>query len=122
MNRITIRTLFLLFSGEDNCDALMAFIDVSMMEISKILKPDADADDVRLDFLCAANANYRYQQAKSARDNSEFTYAGKMSSEDNNKIVSYAVKLVRDYYELCSDLLEQQNFIFMSFSSKEDMS
>ena len=121
MNRITIRTLFLLFSGEDNCDALMPFIDISIMEITKILKPDADADDDRLNFLCAANANYRYQQARSARDNSEYTYAGKMVAKDNNAVISYAMKLLRDYYELCSDLLEQQNFIFMSFSSKEDI-
>ena len=64
MNRTNIRNLFLLFSGEDNCDTLMPFIDISIMEITKILKPDADDEDIRLDFLCAANANYRYQQAK----------------------------------------------------------
>ncbi|MBP3761446.1 MAG: hypothetical protein J6I55_08260 [Ruminococcus sp.] len=121
MNRITIRTLFMLFSGEDNCDELMPFIDISVMEISKIIKPDADIEDVRLNFLCAANANYRYQQARSARDNSEYTYAGKMISADNKTVVSYALKLLKDYYELCSDLIQPQNFIFMSFSSKEDI-
>ena len=121
MNRTNIRNLFLLFSGEDNCDTLMPFIDISIMEITKILRPDADDEDIRLDFLCAANANYRYQQAKSARDNSEYTYAGKMISADKNNVVSYALKLLKDYYELCSDLLTQQNFIFMSFSSKGEI-
>ena len=111
MNRITIRTLFMLFSGEDNCDELMPFIDISVMEISKIIRPDADIEDVRLDFLCA----------RSARDNSEYTYAGKMISADNKTVVSYALKLLKDYYELCSDLIQPQNFIFMSFSSKEDI-
>lgn len=56
-----------------------------------------------------------------ARERAEFTYAGKVLKESQNTAYEYSKKLLRDYFQICSDLLYSQNFIFSSFSSGEEV-
>lgn len=116
MNIEAVKTLFTLFSGEDVSEKYTPLINLSVSEVEKMLLPEANPDDVRLDFLCAAVANHRLQQINSARERAEFTVAGKMLTVSQNTTVSYAEKLLRDYMNLCSDLIKQKTFVFMSFS------
>jgi len=120
MNIEAVRTLFSLFSDDEYSQEYEPFIALSLSEVGKMLLPDADEDDARLNFLCAASANYRLQQMKSALGNSEYTYAGKKTG-DKYSSFGFAEKMLRDYYQLCSDLIKPQNFTFISFSSKEDL-
>lgn len=120
MNIEAVKTLFTLFSGEDVSEKYTPLINLSVSEVEKILLPDADLDDVRLDFLCASMANHRLQQINSARERSEFTVAGKMLTSSQNTTVSYSEKLLHDYMNLCSDLIKQKTFVFMSFADVKE--
>lgn len=120
MNIVSVRKLFTLFSGEDVLDEYCPVIELALTEVSEMLLPDADENDVRLDFLCAAIANNRLQCIKNARDRSDITYAGKLVSPDQSISLAYSEKLVRDYMELCGGLINNKTFIFSAFASGED--
>ncbi|MCM1505717.1 MAG: hypothetical protein NC177_01075 [Ruminococcus flavefaciens] len=116
MNIESVKTLFTLFSGEDVTEKYLPLITLSVSEVEKMLIPDADPSDVRLDFLCASMANHRLQQINSARERAEFTVAGKMLNTSKNTSLAYSEKLLRDYMNLCADLIRQKTFVFMSFA------
>lgn len=118
MNEEKIQKLFTLFSGEEYGEEHEPLIQLAMTEIGKILI-DTESEDERINFLCAAAANYRLQQIRSASDRSEYTYAGKMSDGSKYSVLTFAKNLLRDYYNLCSDIIEPQNFVFMGFSAGE---
>lgn len=108
-----IKSLFILFAHEEYSVSMGEFMELAKRETLDILKPEADTTDNRLNFLCAAIANYRYQQALSVCDRSEYTYAGKMIDPSAETVINFAENLVRDYYQLCRDLIKPQNFVFM---------
>lgn len=118
MNIESVKTLFTLFSGEDVSENYTPIIILAVSEVEKILLPESDPTDVRLDFLCAAIANHRLQQINSARERSEFTVAGKMLTTSQNIALSYSEKLLRDYMNMCEDLIKPKTFMFMSFSGE----
>lgn len=120
MNIESVKTLFTLFSGEDVTEKYLPLISLSVSEVEKMLLPNADSSDVRLDFLCASMANHHLQQINSSRERAEFTVAGKMLTTSQNTAVAYSEKLLRDYINLCSDLIKPQTFVFMSFSEVEE--
>ncbi len=109
----SVKTLFRLFSGEESGGEYAPVIELAMKETEKILRPEADKGDIRLSFLAAAMANYRVVQLRSTQDRSRYTYAGKMQAVGKNMGTAEAEKQLRDYYELCSDLIVPQTFIFM---------
>lgn len=116
MNIESVKSLFSLFSGEENVEKYMPFISLAVSETEKMLVDGADSSDVRLDFLSAASANYRLALVNAARDRSESTYAGKISSAaQENSTVKYAEKMLMDYINLCGGLIKSGNFVFMSF-------
>lgn len=115
INIDSVYSLFRLFSGAD-AETNKNFILLAKKETEKILLPDIQEDE-RINFLCAAIANYRYQQAKAASGDSEYTYIGEMKSDKKNNILVFAENMLRDYYQLCSDIIKPQNFVFMGFSS-----
>lgn len=118
MNIESVKSLFRLFSGEDDIEAYLPLIELSVSETEKMLLDGADSTDVRLEFLCAAIANFKFQQANAAHDRSESTYAGKLlSSPENSGVLGYAEKLLSEYMNLCSDLITTKTFVFMSFGS-----
>lgn len=122
MNIESVKTLFSLFSGEDYSEQYAPVIRLAIAETEKILRPDADMSDIRLDFLAAAMAHYRVRQLRSSQDRSLYTYAGKMAASVQANDLVCAEKLLRDYYSMCSDLIVPQTFFFMGVSSgKEEL-
>ena len=113
--------IFMLFSGEESSE-YEPIVEMSMVEVEKMLLPDADTEDVRLNYLCAALANYRYHQVMCSREHSAVTFAGKMRKSENDISISYAEKLFRDYKKMCGDLLKPVDFVFLSFSKGDDVS
>jgi len=119
LNTENVKSIFQLFSGEEYDEKYDPIISLAYAETSKMIAENADSMDVRLDFLCAAVANYRLQQANAAHDRSESVYAGRMlKSPENSGTLGYAEKLLNDYINLCSDIIKPRTFIFMSFGSE----
>lgn len=122
MNIESVKTLFSLFSGEEATEINMPLIELASAEVRKMLLPDADSSDIRLDFLTAALANYRLRQVKSSRDRTKVTYAGKFLTDSKNDC-TYAEKLLRDYLQICEELIAPRIFVFSGFSGgKETLS
>ena len=116
----SVKSLFLMFSGEESCDEWSPLINLAVSETDKMLRPDADRSDVRLGFLCAAAANRRLQQIKASRERSQSTFAGKVLTQTQNSALHYAEKLYSDYIQLCNDLIEPSAFVFAGFSNSEE--
>lgn len=112
MNIESVKSLFRLFSGEDEPEKYAPLIELAMSEVEKMLLPDTDRSDIRLAFLGAAIANHRFCQINSSRDRTQLTYAGKMLKDGENSVLAFSEKLLRDYLELCSDLIAPQTFTF----------
>ena len=64
MNTDSVRSLFAMFSGQPTDESTAPLVTLAVERVSSFLLPEADPEDVRLDFLCAAEANFRYQQIK----------------------------------------------------------
>lgn len=116
MNITKIKSLFTLFSGNECTAEIEPIIDLAVIEVQGMMLETADNEDLRLDFLCAAVANFRYYQALAAQDRSEYTYGGKMLSDSDGKILSFAEGLLKGYFRLCADLLKGSDFIFMGIT------
>lgn len=116
-----IEEIFELLTGEQNGFIYEQFINLSMYEVGVMLISQEVSSDYRLNFLCAALAFYRVQQMLAARERSAVTYAGKVLKESQNSAYEYSKLLLRDYLQICNDLLTSQNFVFSSFSSKEEI-
>ena len=114
MNIDSFKTLFELFSGE-SAENFAPLVQLAVDETEKMLLPDKDASDVRLQFLAAAAANYRLRQIMASRDRTQVTYAGKMLDTKTGTSAG-AESLLRDYLALCSDLIKPQTFVFAAFS------
>lgn len=119
MNLESVKTLFQLFSGEEPNEKYAPVITLAMTEVTRLLRPDADASDVRLDFLAAAFANYRVRTILCSAQSDKVTYAGKLVTPENDSSLAYAEKLLRDHCELCSDLIYPYSFIFIGVSGGE---
>ena len=121
MNIESVKSLFTLFSGECDSEKHSPIITLSMMEVEKMLLPEINENDIRLDFLSAAIANHRLQQINSARDRTQVTYAGKMVSDNSKSSLEYSERMLKDYIQLCEDLIRPRAFMFMSFSYGGDL-
>lgn len=118
MNTETIKQIFTMLSGEP-ADGLSPLFQISAYQVGKMLRADADQTDIRVNYLCAAMANYRFQQMKASRDRTEVTYAGKMLDGGRNRALEYAERLLRDYIQLSEDILQTTTFVFMSIPGEE---
>ncbi len=116
MNIETVKSLFLMFSGEESAEKFMPLITLALAETDAMLNDNAEITDIRLDFLSAAIANYRLQQINAAHDRSEVVYAGKMpsSAQSCGSTLRYAERLLADYINLCGSLIKPKTFMFMS--------
>ena len=120
----SVKSVFALLSGIDDCEKYSSVITLAVHEVEDMLI-DEDCADIRLDFLCAALANFRVQQLLAAHDRSEFTFAGKTASVSSAKNVSplhFAEKLLGDYLAMCKNLVKPQPFVFFSCGGKGDCS
>lgn len=113
MNLPKIKSLFTLFSGNSCTEQHEPLIEAAVMEVEGMILENADREDPRLDFLCAAIANFRYYQALSAQDRSEYTYGGKVINDSDGKILKFAEGLLKGYFRLCEELIKGSDFIFI---------
>ena len=106
-----IRSLFLLFAGEEELpDAVQPVLDVQ-----QALKDGADEDDARLNWLAAAVAFLRYTEITAARDRAACTFAGTIAQNtDAAQKLEFAGLLVQAYRRLCRSLLEDETFLFQT--------
>lgn len=115
------KKVFELFTGEENGEEYFMILSLAVYETETMLRPEADPTDVRLNYLAAAIAYYRVQQILAARERAAVTYAGKVLKESQNTAYGYAKELLRDYLQICSDLLKSKNFTFSSFAAGEEL-
>ncbi|MDE6520554.1 MAG: hypothetical protein K2K91_08925 [Ruminococcus sp.] len=118
----TVISLFELFSGQEIAKN-EGFVILAMDEVEKYVKPAAFNADERVNFLCAAIANYRYQQAKAASNRTTYTYAGGMekNADSDYTPLAFAESMMRDYFNMCSDIMIPKNFVFRGFSKESDL-
>ena len=120
MNTESVKSLFALFSGEEETERYAPVIELALRETGLMLLMDADRSDIRLDFLCAAVANYRLQQIKCAQDRRKYTYAGKVVDSGDGSCLASAAQMLRDYMQLCEGLIKPSGFVFFSFGGRRD--
>ncbi|MBP3379250.1 MAG: hypothetical protein J6K77_00085 [Ruminococcus sp.] len=119
MNIEKIKKLFTLFSGEEYEEKHQTILELGIAEVTKMLREDADEEDSRLDFLAAADANYRYCQAMLSADGKLYTYGGSLpdsSAAGKWSILDFAGNLLKDYCQMCRDLITTDTFVFFGFS------
>ena len=109
-----IRSLFLLFAGEEELpDAVQPVLDEAVLEVQQALKDGAD--DARLNWLAAAVAFLRYTEITAARDRAACTFAGTIAQNtDAAQKLEFAGSLVQAYRRLCRSLLEDETFLFQT--------
>ena len=107
-----IRSLFLLFAGEEELpDAVQPVLDEAVLEVQQALKDGADEDDARLNWL----AFLRYTEITAARDRAACTFAGTIAQNtDAAQKLEFAGLLVQAYHRLCRSLLEDETFLFQT--------
>lgn len=108
-------------SGETESNKISPFIRLASQKLSDILIPGTEQSDPRLPFLCAAIANFYYQQAEAAKDKKTYTYAGAMSGKASNDSLRGAEMLYREYCRMCSDIVICSDFIFSAVSTGEEI-
>ncbi len=114
MNMQMIGSLFSLFSGEDDLQRHMPLLMTAIHEVTAKLRSEQNSAEVRLCYLAAAIANLRYTQLYGAREKALATYAGTIARQsDGEQQLRFAMQLVRSYQALCSDLLRDEDFVFV---------
>ncbi|MGN1481274.1 hypothetical protein [Porcipelethomonas sp.] len=113
MNVSTINSLFTLFSGETDTSKYEPLVSSAVTHVRNMLREDASSNDIRLDYLCAAIAGFRYTQITCVRNKVAYTYAGTASKEGNSQLeYDFSRELMLEYYKSCADLLNDDNFMF----------
>lgn len=113
MTAETVNSLFTLFAAEADTESYAPLITSAMAEVEKMLKPDADSTDVRLDYLCASLAAVRYAQITAVKNMVSCTYGGAASMEGNAQLeYDFARALFEEYRKYAADLLLDSSFVF----------
>jgi hypothetical protein len=115
----SVKSLFTMISGEEDYEIYLPIIILSMSETERMLKAGADISDIRLDFLSAAIANFRYVQLKASRDRTQAVMLGNaITSENESGTLRYAEKLMYSYMGMCSELINCDGFVFSGFGKE----
>lgn len=113
MNISQITSLFILFSGETNINKYQPLIDSAIVQVSRQIRDGVSSADIRLDYLCAAIANYRYSQLTCVKNKVAYTYAGTADEKGNSQLeYDLARELMNEYYKAASELLYDDDFVF----------
>lgn len=106
------RKLFCLFAMLPDAEPYTPLLDAAAAQCMSMLRPDADASDLRLCYFCAALANLRYVQMQAARCGVSHTYAGTVArSHDAALPCSFAERLVQEYHAAAADLLTDRRLL-----------
>lgn len=119
INFNNVKALFELFSGEDADSQWAPVLTMALTEVQAMLLPDADDADPRLEFLTASVANYRTQEIKLSSGKAEYEYVGQMNGGGVKASLAGAATLMREYVQLCADLISTSTFIFETIPPKE---
>lgn len=123
MNMLNIKSLFTLFSSEEDVTKYLPLIESSLDLLRRKIKKGADSTDVRLDYLCAAIANFRYTQITCVKNKVAYTYAGTADSEGNSQLeYDFSRELMNEYFRAAAELLVDSEFVFASISDGGDYS
>lgn len=111
-----IKELFTLYVGEAGvATEYVQVIEAAKEEVTLQLLPDASLADSRLNYLVAALAFLRYIQVTAARDRTASTIAGGIAQNaDAKQKLAFAWGLLDGYRVLCSSLLADSSFLFLS--------
>ncbi|MCQ2490284.1 MAG: hypothetical protein MJ079_01670 [Ruminococcus sp.] len=120
ININNVKALFELFSGETADSEWAPVISMAINEVANMLLPDADDTDPRLEFLAASVANYRTQEIKLSSGRSEYEYVGQMNSGGARTALTGAAALMREYVQMCGDLINTSTFVFGTIPPKEE--
>jgi len=113
-----IKSLFTLFTGQNDYERYFPIINISVIQVQNMLIKNTDENDARLDILTASVANYRYVQMLASRMESISAYNGKMiMPESNSNAVRYAERIMLDYMNLCSDLIGKDTVLISTEDS-----
>lgn len=113
-----IKSIFTLFTDQNDYDKYLPVISISITQVNNMLLENADKEDSRLDMLAAAVANYRYVQMLASRMENISAYNGEMLiSDKNSNAVKYAESIMLDYMNLCSDLISQNTVLISTEDS-----
>ncbi len=105
--------LFCLFAMLPEAEPYQPLLDAAAAECMRMLRPGADASDIRLCYFCAALANLRYAQMQAARCGISHTYAGTLAkAHDASVPCGFAERLVHEYHAAAADLLMDRRFLF----------
>lgn len=114
MNFEAVKALFALFTGLEDTEKYLPVLNFAVKETTDMLASVQYASDSRIELLCAAIANYRFVQLEAAREYTQSTYAGKLSSaKKDSSALKYACALVKDYMTVCRKLLKTSDFVFI---------
>ena len=112
MNTALAMRLFVLFAGLSDGTEYQALLDAAAEEVSGELLPEADANDRRLSYYCAAIAHLRYVQMLAARSELSHTYAGTVAKQKDATVpCGFAERLVCQYRNAAADLLKDRCFV-----------
>lgn len=112
INRII--PLFSLFAHEKDVEEYMPLIYSAIDEVEARLKSPADANNSRLDYLCAAIANLRHTELLYAKFRASLSETGAiMQNLGEDCSVKLAKRIVDEYLLNVSDLLVDNHFCFV---------
>ena len=112
MQKAKVMQLFRLFACLEHAEPFADLADAAMESVTQELRPDADPDDIRLDYYAAACANLQYKRMIAAQSCS-LTSAGAAAAQNaGDRQCDLAESLQREYRKAAAGLLRDDAFVF----------
>lgn len=112
MNLERVKSIFTLFTGQENCEDYLPIISLAISQVENMLQDGTLSSESRLEMLAGAIANYRYVQILASRMETISAYNGEMlMANKNSNALECAEKIVLDYMEICSDLIGKRTIL-----------
>ena len=112
MQKAKVMQLFRLFACLEHAEPFADLAEAAMESVTQELRPDADPDDIRLDYYAAACANLQYKRMIAAQSCS-LTSAGSAAAQNaGDRQCGLAESLQREYRKAAAGLLRDDAFVF----------
>lgn len=113
MELTTIKNLFKMFSNVSEPDDYLELVQSAISDITNMLQDTSNTTDTRLNYVCGALANWKYQQFMASRDKLNYTYAGTVSQKHDGKDqLKDAENMFYHYLATIKDIIKDENFYF----------
>lgn len=104
-----------MFSGINSVTEYSKIVQSAINDVTQMLIDSSNSTDDRLNYVCGALANLKYQQFMSSRDRLNYTYAGTVSQKHDGKDqLSDAYNMFYSYLSTVKDIIKDENFLFKS--------